>query len=206
MFRKKLFGCWTRPSPLQQYWATTLNRPEAHPHSVTDPACCARAQTAVRPYRPLRPQDHRRRWFPTTAAPVLLATPRAPTFAIALIPSSAEAIAHLSTFTSTPLIHLCSPRSSASCCTTASQDLRGGHPVSPCRRWASAPTVRQVDDWCTHTSYTFPPSFAAHTPLLTESSSLRLALATPPWAPSLPHNGPDPSPNTNASLTSPLLV
>jgi hypothetical protein len=89
-------------------------------------------------------------------APVLLAAPRAPTFAITLIPSFAEAVAHLSTFTPTPLVRLCSSRSSSQCCTTAHQDLRGARPVSLCRRQASAPTVRQVNNRHTHTSSTSP--------------------------------------------------
>jgi hypothetical protein len=103
---------------------------------------------------PPRPRDLHR--------PQYHGAPRAPTFTVSLIPSSTEVIAHLSTFIPTLLIHLCSPRSSAQCCTVVPQDLWGACPMSPCCRRASAPTVRKVDDWCVHTS-SASPAFLRYT-------------------------------------------
>jgi hypothetical protein len=53
-------------------------------------------------------------------------------------PSSTKAVAHLSTFTPTPLVRLWLPCSSTRCCTAVTQDLQGRHPMSPHHRRASA--------------------------------------------------------------------
>jgi hypothetical protein len=120
----------------------TARAPKAVAFAAPDHRC-PQSPAAVVPTGPPPPLVSRRHCFPR---------PRAPTFTVALIPSSTEAVAHLSTFTPTPLVRLCSPRSFAQYCTAAPQDLRGTRPVSPCCRRASAPTVRQVDDQRAHVS------------------------------------------------------
>jgi hypothetical protein len=45
---ERKFQLWNGPDPMQQYWATILNRPEAHPHLVTVPL---RAWPGPRPRR-----------------------------------------------------------------------------------------------------------------------------------------------------------